>query len=61
MKIKSFLAWALFTHRGRILCNGGMPLVFNTKSLAQHHIDLMPNSNWNVSIVRIKICTGIDQ
>lgn len=55
MKKKSLLAWGLFTHRGHILCNGGMPLVFKTKSLAQHHIGLMPNSNWNVSVVRIKI------
>lgn len=55
MKPKLLLAWALFTHRGHIVCNGSMPLVFNTKSLAQHHIDLMPNTNWNVSVVKIKI------
>lgn len=54
-KAKEIKAWALFNSYGKILCNGSMPLIFNNKPLAEHHMSLMPNVHATTKIVRVII------
>ena len=48
-------AWAIISRRKKIPDNGGILLIFTTKTLAEHHCALMPNSYANDKIIKVEI------
>ena len=54
-EFKQIKAWAIISRRKKIPDNGGILLIFTTKTLAEHHCALMPNSYANDKIIKVEI------